>query len=605
MSRLLFVQGLLAQQDTVNIPAVQIISAKITKSLYPVDFSEGRVFFSAVRPDFYLRDYEGEMAFLSVRGFKSSHTRVMLWGIPLLPSLSGSTDFALLPYHLFDDMEVKTGYSSVFSTGGGLGAIVDFYTYPRQGDFFSWQMNFSSLQGLASGIKYSLDTGNTRVVLGALLEYSLNNYRYVNRFLPGHPVMRRRNAFFGKKAIMLSLRQEFAANLIMEINILSNDVFRNFPPPVSYSGTPRVEVQPYRYSFFSYSLRGKNDFFSYKFSYARQDDFSTYTIFTADTLLQKILDNASAASSDYFSLILHHSFLAIKTGLEWQSFVFKESEPFIEGFNVKRFKRYFAFSANPLRYGKVAFSTNHRLEMVDTLAYYLFDYSLEYKGRVNFMLDLGRNVNIPSLNELYWRPGGNPQLRPEIASQIAIEGYTNITFPRFFKKIYLKAGAHYARVKNWIVWKPSLYHYWTAQNIDNVNNFGVNVNTKLYFYSDFFRKFSLSYAFARVSDSTGIQIIYVPQHKFTGDFAFNLKKYELILSFLSEGRRLVLIHNPDFFLHPYWIWNLKVGKDFNFKGFDVSVFVNVNNLFDTYYELVVNRPAPLRYITMSVKFNIK
>ncbi len=598
-------QWLLAQQDTVKIPAVQIISAKITKSVYPVDFSGGRVFLSAVRPDFYLRDYDGEMSFLSVRGFKSSHTRVMLWNVPLLPSLSGSTDFTLLPYSLFDALKVQTSYSSVFYTAGGLGAIVDFYTSSRQGNFFIWQMNFSSLRGLASVVKYSLDTGHTRVIFRSLLEYSLNNYRYIDRFIPGHPLRRRQNAFLGKKAFMLSLQHNLSADLRMEINVLNSDVFRNFPPPVSYSGTPRIEAQPYSFSFFSYSLRGKNDFFSYDFTYARQNDFSAYTIFTSDTLPQKILDNSSSASSDYFSLILHKSVFAVKTVVEWQRFDFKEDIPLASGFNVRRFNKDVVFSIGPLRYGKFVLSTNHRMEAVDSLAYYLFDYSLEYKGRINVMLDAGRNVNIPSLNDLYWRPGGNPYLKPEIASQIEIKGYTNITPSRFCKNIYLTAGGHYARVKNWIVWKPAQYHYWTAQNISEVSNWGLNVNAKFYFYSDFFRKFSLSYAFARVSDSTGIQIIYVPQHKLTGDFAFDMMGYDLSLSFLAESRRLILMHNPDFFLHPYWIWNLKIGRQLNYRKFDVSVYVNINNLFDKYYELVVNRPAPLRYITISVKFNIK
>ena len=598
-------QWLLAQQDTVKIPAVQIISAKITKSVYPVDFSGGRVFLSAVRPDFYLRDYDGEMSFLSVRGFKSSHTRVMLWNVPLLPSLSGSTDFTLLPYSLFDALKVQTSYSSVFSTAGGLGSTVDFYTSPQQGNFFTWQMNFSSLRGLASVVKYSLDTGHTRVIFRSLLEYSLNNYRYIDRFIPGHPLRRRQNAFLGKKAFMLSLQHNLSADLRMEINVLNSDVFRNFPPPVSYSGTPRIEAQPYSFSFFSCSLRGKNDFFSYDFTYARQNDFSAYTIFTSDTLPQKILDNSSSASSDYFSLILHKSVFAVKTVVEWQRFDFKEDIPLASGFNVRRFNKDVVFSIGPLRYGKFVLSTNHRMEAVDSLAYYLFDYSLEYKGRINVMLDAGRNVNIPSLNDLYWRPGGNPYLKPEIASQIEVKGYTNIMPSRFCKNIYLIAGGHYARVKNWIVWKPAQYHYWTAQNISEVSNWGLNVNAKFYFYSDFFRKFSLSYAFARVSDSTGIQIIYVPQHKLTGDFAFDMMGYDLSLSFLAESRRLILMHNPDFFLHPYWIWNLKIAKRWNYRKFDLSVYVNINNLFDKYYEFVVNRPAPLRYITISVKFNIK
>ena len=87
---------------------------------------------------------------------------------------------------------------------------------------------------------------------------------------------------------------------------------------------------------------------------------------------------------------------------------------------------------------------------------------------------LAGNSKYPSLNDLYFRPGGNPFLRPERS----LNQEAGFHYGRKEKNILIVSDitAYMSRVTDWILWLPTFKGYWEPGNIEEVNVRGVETN---------------------------------------------------------------------------------------------------------------------------------
>lgn len=83
------------------------------------------------------------------------------------------------------------------------------------------------------------------------------------------------------------------------------------------------------------------------------------------------------------------------------------------------------------------------------------------------------------MNDLYWRPGGNPDVKPE-------EGYSydaSISYRKSINKHLLfdaEVSGYLMNIDNWILWLPKDGNQWvwTPQNKRNVRSYGVELYGK-------------------------------------------------------------------------------------------------------------------------------
>ena len=107
---------------------------------------------------------------------------------------------------------------------------------------------------------------------------------------------------------------------------------------------------------------------------------------------------------------------------------------------------------------KVSLSLLFRSELYDSrLIGFIPSFGAEYlvdkKQEVALKLNVSRNYHQPGLNDLYWFPGGNPDLKPE-------DGYSGDLALSFSKRndqaIFSGQITGFASIiDNWIVWQPS------------------------------------------------------------------------------------------------------------------------------------------------------
>ena len=85
---------------------------------------------------------------------------------------------------------------------------------------------------------------------------------------------------------------------------------------------------------------------------------------------------------------------------------------------------------------------------------------------------VARNYRYPTLNDRYYQPGGNPDLRPEhgftydggisFALGGEAEGYT----------LRGEATLFDSHIDDWILWVQARRGYWTPRNVRKVHNYG-------------------------------------------------------------------------------------------------------------------------------------
>ena len=244
------------------------------------------------------------------------------------------------------------------------------------------------------------------------------------------------------------------------------------------------------------------------------------------------------------------------------------------------------------------------------------EYKLFEKSDLYIKSNISRNYNIPSLNDLYWVPGGNPELNPE-------ESYSldaSLNYSLRIKDLTLGSAviAYVSKINDWILWRPTNFNFWEAENLAEVLSRGFELQFHIFREINRYQlKMLGSYAFTKTTNeqamspadrSRGKQLIYVPRH--TGNFSLNVnrKGYYLNISSQFTGKRYTQSgneNNPFEVVLTYYLLNdLIAGKTFRLFRKEAGVRFTIFNLFNTDYQTILSRPMPGRNYSLLMSIRI-
>ena len=236
-----------------------------------------------------------------------------------------------------------------------------------------------------------------------------------------------------------------------------------------------------------------------------------------------------------------------------------------------------------------------------------FSYQLPFYKALSFTLGYSHNYCNPSLNDLYWYPGGNPDLLPENGRTVDLAMRLGLQKGPF--KFDLRTGGYLSWVQNWIQWKPSFYRYWVPENIAMVFARGIENHIDASFVKENW-KVSLSgnYVFTITTDESktaqaqgvnGKQLIYIPRHH--GNMFLNAQYKSWNMSYTMEvtGSRSTSYADEETFpLDAYVLHHIAIGKQI--KKFRLEL--RCNNLTNNDYQNVIWRAMPGRSFEVMVNY---
>jgi iron complex outermembrane receptor protein len=231
----------------------------------------------------------------------------------------------------------------------------------------------------------------------------------------------------------------------------------------------------------------------------------------------------------------------------------------------------------------------------------------------------GINYHYPSLNDLYWNPGGNDSLKSEKAEMTeAGFSYTKNTGNT---EITLDVVGFYNYVSNWIIWLPTEYSYWSPTNLKEVENKGIEATLSINStFSKLTIKHNANYAYtastniktpsvpARAGNnesdnSINKQLIYVPFHKFNYTLSAAYKKTSIYYNYSYTGLRFISTDN-NWYMPEYFIHNASISQKINIKKLALTGSFKVNNLLNQDYQSMAYRAMPGRNFLFSISLGL-
>ena len=585
----------------------------------------------------YIKEHgRGALATASFRGTAPSHTQVFWNGMNINSPMLGMVDFSLIPVHIIDNMSLQHGGSSISQQSGGLGGSININNQADWQNRFSWKYS----QGIGSFASYDeygqLNLGTSKFQSKTRLyhNYSENAYAFTNTLKIEEPEEKNENADYQKHGITQEFYLRPDDNNYLSIKGWWQDAGRSIPTVLSYEGDNQSNLnnqQDNTYKFIGdwshyrpqskyqlsagfdhhqllyqlenkvsgtvsntaiYSQSNMSSFhgkfhaenkFSNKFELLYKVDYSNYKVATKDTVI-----NTGYA--------INRNELSVFGGLNYQAI--KNLR-----FSLMLRNDWIGFESSPLIYNIGA------------------SYKPFAKENLILKASFARNYHHPSLNDLYWQPGGNPNLKPE-------EGYTGEFSLQYLKnhnqhQLQTAFTGYYSNINNWIIWLPSFKGFWEPFNIRQVKSYGLEYNLKLtteirtikiQLQGNYGLTKSLNFGdpINWGDESYGKQLPFIPVH--SGNFMgyVSYKKYYIRYQFNSYSERYRMTSNKVGleddsesltstsgttrmnWHYPYYMNNMALGREFAYKQYRLDLELKINNLFHEEYRSILGRYMPGR-----------
>ena len=229
---------------------------------------------------------------------------------------------------------------------------------------------------------------------------------------------------------------------------------------------------------------------------------------------------------------------------------------------------------------------------------------------------------MPTFNDLYYTDIGNIALKPEKAVQYdgGIEytkTFQNVNYQLSTINLHLKADGYFNQIHDKIIAVPkgNSQYRWMMMNLGYVEIRGLDVNAGLDFHFQHDVNLSLAgtYTYQKAQDFTnpsdtltyGGQISYIPWHSCSAHGTLEWHGLALNYAFIYVGERY---HNsaniPANYEQPWYTHDMSISKLWAFKGWKMSTAVEINNLLNQQYNVILNYPMPGINGKVIVKFII-
>lgn len=576
----------------------------------------------------FIKSYgESGLASASFRGTAASHTKVEWNGMEINSPMLGQTDFSLIPVFFADEISLFHGGSSLCNGSGALGGSISIKskTALNESAEASVIQTYGSFNTSQTFIKLGAGNCNFRTNIRLFKSVSDNDFLFYNTANGLWNFEKQQNANYLKKGALVDFYLKTGKSSLLSLHVWRQIADRSLPAIMSYQGEGRDENQ------FDTETRASAiwKFFSKKID-------SEFLLGLSSTSLSYYLANNTPGG---FLLNYNSESRALGFFNKYNGEYKINAKTIVRG--TANFNYFNAeFVDKKLETGYVAsrkemgvgISLHHQIKS------YLSIFSLMRGETCNgdflpLMPSVGfeliplknydflvkssftRNYHQPTLNDLYWIPGGNPDLKPE-------RGYSgDLSFSYGFHgkgKFFLKPEitGFYSRIKDWIVWRPGDYRFWQAENIQTV--FARGLECKLIAKLDNSNiKYSISaaYNFTKTTNienvneqtsSLGTQLVYIPEHSAHSALKISYHKNFLLYSFSYTGQRFTTSSNEEtrHSLPGYQIQNILIGRTINFGAIPAEIQFKVNNVLNTNYQAILWRAMPGRNFMLTLKIEL-
>ena len=581
-------------------------------------------------PIFIKSNGRGALSTASFRGTAASHTQVNWNGININSPMLGSVDFSQIPVYLIDNITLKHGSSSISEQSGGLGGTINILNHSQWDNGFRLKYQ----QGLGSFHTddefLSLTWGNKQLQSKSKIyhNYSKNDYTFINYSNPEidystgeviHPLDTNHNADYGLYGLMQELYLRNNSQDIFSVKYWGQHSERSIPQVASYQGPENNNlnrqttddhklVADWKHYWDKSNIKINSGYAYKKMNYTQQYLVSGVGIYNA--VYSNSKENSWYNKAQYQWDINSRSQMQISVDANYFKVSSNDTVSHI-GYTQQRaeyalflaFQKQFFERLNTNLMCRQDLIKGESIPLVPLLG---FDYKILKNRDLILKGSLARNHHLPSLNDLYWQPGGNPDLLPEdgVSTELGLQFKQTINQHLFSSSL----DFYYSNIDNWILWIPNVKGYSEPMNVQKVISKGVETNIKMEGNWGLWHYRTLaSYAYTKSTNLDedpqwenvyGKQLVYIPLH--SANLMFNISYHEWGLTWQHNSYSKTFtttsndlsIYNT---LPAYFMNDLTLSKRCEIGKYHINGELRIYNLFNENYRSSIYYPMPGRH----------
>lgn len=550
----------------------------------------------------YVKSYGlGSLATLSLRGSSSSQVAITWNGIPIQSPMLGLTDIALLPAFAADAVTLHYGSSGAQWGSGAVGGTLALGSRPpRSGTQLTYNGATGSFGTQNHQARINWSNGRWGTATKWFNGRATNDFSY-----PLTPQIRRQqtNAHAAQQGFLQEIYWSPRAPTQWSAHLWRQTNQRQIPPLTTQTRSLafqndsvwRAVVQG-RFWLKKHIFLTKMAFFDEKINY--QDP--------------QIVLVAPTGFRTWVAELEHkwqcNRFVSVQTGGQWSAY-----SAFANAYaDTVREQRTALFTNVRWQRGRWQMQASARQEWQDGRAVPLmpaFGWAYRPRTWATWKGKLSRHYRLPTLNERYWQPGGNPDILPERgwSAETGLEIRTDRGF-------YASVNAYHRYIHNWVIWAlQEGQFFFSANNITAVQSRGTeqrlgwqhqrrNWTLDLGAGYDYARSVN-QIAVQKPALPAGEQLAYTPVHRAFGHVYAHWRGVGV--QWQSQFTGAVGGFNED--VPAFWVHQARVEYTVRWRGAQGQFFFQTNNIFNHAYQVIERRPMPGRHymIGVTTQFFIK
>ncbi|MBO4656234.1 MAG: TonB-dependent receptor [Bacteroidales bacterium] len=591
----------------------------------------------------FVKQYgRGSLSTIAFRGTSASHTQVSWNGMKINSPMLGMTDFSMIPSYFIDDASLLHGSSSLSMSGGGLGGAVVLATEPA--DYKG--LGMQAVQGIGSFgtfdefLRVTWSNDHWQTSTRAVYTSSRNDftYRNYNKKVDGqYPIDTNRCGAIKDFHILQEVYYNTGHGDRFGMNAWYMSSTRGVPMlSVDYRGNQSYinqqgentlrSVLSWDHERRSWKLHAKAGYNGTRQAYDFIRDKGNGQMVQMVESRSRINTIYGQTEAEFFlpgnwmltaQLAAYQHFVqstdrnaTVRTG----AVIDGNTKKVAIGYDQARFEVLSYVSAKWQPGPRLGLSASLREELygysfTPLIPAVYADYLLSRKGNVRLKASASRNFRFPTLNDLYFMPGGNPDLKPEKG----LSYDAGVSFATAKTDSYSLEGEvtwFDSFIDDWIVWIPTFKGYWTPRNVKQVHAYGIETKAGGFYQFNKDWQLHLNGSFSWTpsinngdptdwaDEAIGKQLVYVPllSSSVNGSLAF--RSWKLTYKWCYYSERFTTSDNDIKSkigrVLPYFMNDIVLEKRFVTAPAEISLKLAVNNIFNEEYESVLNRPMPGR-----------
>ncbi|MFT5481098.1 MAG: vitamin B12 transporter, partial [Bacteroidia bacterium] len=504
-----------------------------------------------------------------------------------------TVDLALIPAFFFDEVTANNLNSSQAGGGTTAGSLSINSTTSDRSSSQMIAIKAGSFGSYFFGAKKRYEIGNIPAKTSVFIQRSENNYHHQpSNFNATQQLERLKHAQFSNLGLMQQLSFKSFQKLPIHLNIWLQNTSREIPATLLEGSSQKYQDDQ--------SVRIQADgLFTLNKLHIRIKAASLHEYLQYDDYKSK-LHTTYGSSTNMILLSVGRSFgkkLNVGSNLEGKHFYansdsfytqnrLEVSESLHASYRWKKGSMQYAIKA--IQYS--GFESNPLLNTASCQ----YDLCKNQMVRISF----AQNYRLPTFNNLFWRPGGNPNLEAEFGNQ------TEVSYS--FSKDGFEQGVEVFNnfITNQIRWVPGSKGYFEASQVLDETQWNRGVESHTSFrLKKLVVQLDATYLHSSIKQNssvfTGSQQIYLPKFIAAAGIRRSFKKFELSYSFSYYGKRRASSTSendlPSIALHHL---------EASYRRNRWLVNAELQNLANHFYTILPYQPMPPRNFSLLLQYSI-